>query len=286
MTASQIKAWSIQPRFFTFNDRRLFGILIEPTQAECQGVVLYFAPMAEEMNRCRWQAASLGRALAARGYACLILDPYGSGESTGRVIDATWQIWRDDAKQALGWLVQRHPGVPATLWGMRLGALLAADLAAQPDGPAMGAVQHLLLWQPVLDGAMFLNQYLRLRLASQLVQSGEAETTKSLRARLDAGEVLEVAGYPLTGVLATGMAAVQMASLSWPAQVRVDWLEIVPKPEQALALPARKLLDRLTAEGRSVQAQTVACPPIWQTYEREPAPALEAATLALMKLPG
>lgn len=280
------KAWTTQPRFFTFNGRRLFGLLFTPTGQPCRGTVLYLAPLAEEMNRCRWQAASLGRALAARGQACLILDPHGCGESEGRTGETDWSVWLADARTAVRWLADTWPDQPVSLWGVRLGALMAVDLATRLAADAvfdttLPVPQRLLLWQPVVDGATFLNQYLRLRLASQLVHSGDKETTESLRARLLQGEAVEVAGYPLTGGLASSMAAVRMAECHPAAQTRVDWIEVVAKPEQGLGLPSRKQVDRWQQQGLAVNTRTVVCPPIWQTYERERAPALEAATLDL-----
>lgn len=264
------------PMFLTLNGRRLFALQIAPTGA-CVGSVLYLPPFAEEMNRCRNHAAAMARRLAAQGQRVLLLDHFGTGESEGRIPEAGWDHWLADATAAAQWL-QAQQGGPLTLWGIRTGALLAADVAtSQPEL----ALARLLFWQPVLDGKLFLNQYLRLRIASQLVHDADRETTETIRARLAAGEDIEVAGYPLSGRMAESLSARKMAPAPGLARQPIDWIEVVAKADQPLGVPARRLVDSLTAAGAAVQTRTVVCPQIWQTYEREDAPELQAATLAL-----
>lgn len=271
------RASAARAEFIDAGGRRLFGLHIVPT-GPVRGAALYVPPFAEEMNRCRSHAAAQARALAAAGIHCLLIDLHGTGESDGAFEDAAWSGWHDDVLAAARHLRQASGHAPA-LWGVRTGALLAAGAAAALAED--GAPPHLLLWQPVLDGALFLNQTLRLRIASQMVSESERETTEQIRARLAAGEVIEVAGYPLTQAMAEGLAASRLADAALPAGTRVDWLEIVAKPEQPLALPSRKLADAWGARGLRVQARTVACPMIWQLHERADAPQLEAATLGL-----
>ena len=266
-----------QPVFLALNGRRLFGLQIVPT-GTCTGALLYLPPFVEEMNRCRSHVVLQARALAARGWHCLLLDPHGTGESDGQITDADWDHWRADAEAACHWLRQQT-GQPLAVWGIRTGALLAAELAHSPSAE----VTRLLFWQPVLDGKLFLNQYLRLRIASQMVRDGDRETTDSIRTRLSAGEDIEVAGYPLTGHLADAMAARRMADFSGLARCRIDWIEVVAKPEQVLSLPSRNLVDALTAAGARVTTATVACPMIWQLQERDDAPGLQATSLRLME---
>lgn len=266
-----------RPGFHQFNGRRLFGLEIVPTGV-CRGTVLYLPPHVEEMNRCRSHVVLQARALAALGWHCLLLDPHGTGESDGETDAADWDHWLADAGAAAAWLAQQTGHAP-TLWGIRTGALLATELAAGGQVPVAG----LLLWQPVLDGKLYLNQYLRLRIASQLVREGDKETTESIRVRLAAGEVVEIAGYPLSGRLAAALSARRMAGFGQMAGLRVDWLEVVAKPEQALAMPSRKLADSWAATDVRVTTATVAGPMIWQLQEREEAPALQAASLRLME---
>lgn len=278
MTPDTDRAWTLRPRFLDLNGRRLFALELLP-QRPCIGAVLYLPAFAEEMNRFRSHVSAQARVLAGLGYHCLLLDPHGTGESDGEIVEGDWSHWVADGVAAGRWL-QDQAGQPLTLWGARSGALLAADVAAAPDTPA---IDGLLLWQPVLDGKLFMNQYLRLRIASQLVKDTERETTETIRARLAAGEVLEVAGYPLTGGMAAALAAGRLDRWQPGAGQRVRWVEIVAKPGQDLALPSRRLADQWQAAGASVQVAAVACPMVWQVHERVDAPPLQQATTALME---
>lgn len=266
-----------RPTFIEVNGRRLFAMQFVPT-GPTRAAVLYLPSFDEEMNRCRTAAAEQARALAARGWHCMLLDHYGTGESTGQSHEASWDLWRADAQAAAGWLAQ-HSGHTPMLWGIRTGALMALDAAAH----GLPVVQHLLLWQPVLDGGVFINQHLRLRIASQLVHDTERETTDAIRKRLSAGEDIEIAGYLLSGAMADSLSRRRVAD--WQATLatrRIDWIEVVAKAEQPLALPSRKLIDGLTQAGATVNATTVACPMIWQMHERIDAPALLSTTLSLL----
>lgn len=267
-----------RPLFLEFNGRRLFAVEMIPT-GPCTGAVLYLPPFAEEMNRLRSHAAAQARAFAALGLRTLLLDHYGTGESEGGTADVDWTIWRDDSMAAARWLHEQSGHTP-TAWGARTGALLAAELAADSSAP----VSRLLFWQPVSDGQVFLTQYLRLRIASQVVSDGERETTEMLLQRLHAGEVVEVAGYPLTGGMADALAQRRLGSLLQHGRQPVAWIEVVAKPEQPLAPASRRVLQDL-AEGRAVQSRAAACPMVWQVAKRVDAPELIAATLDSMQEP-
>ena len=277
---SPSRAAVTRPVFLQFNGRRLFALQFVPT-GTCCGALLYLPPFAEEMNRCRSHVVLQARALAAAGWSCLLLDPHGTGESDGQIVDADWDHWRADAVAAARWLMGQS-GQPLTLWGLRTGALLAAEVATEMATPAQAGACGLLLWQPVLDGKRFLTQYLRLRIASQMMRDSERETVESIRARLSAGETIEVAGYPLTGRLADALATRHIANLSGLADLRIDWLEMVSKPGQPLSPASQRQADAWIAAGARVATATVADPMIWQLQERDDAPALQQASLALL----
>src|SRR5262245_16378618 len=118
------------------------------------GSVLSIHPFAEEMNKSRRMAALQARAFAARGYTVLQIDLMGCGESSGNFSEARWALWKDDVRTAHHWL-RSHVGGAVHLWGLRLGALLAADCACERD-PGFAS---LLMWQPVISGAQFMTQF-------------------------------------------------------------------------------------------------------------------------------
>lgn len=263
------------PRFVLLGQRRLFSLTWQPEGGQpVTGTVLYLPPMAEEMNRCRSHVADTARALAAHGWRCVLLDPYATGESEGQSEEADWDIWAADTAALAEQLAAQHG--PVVLWGVRSGALLAAEAARRVPQH----VQRLLFWQPVLDGALFLNQTLRLRIASQLVHDGAKESTDSLRRQLAEGHTLEVAGYPLPGRLAMALNERKMAALCQGLTLPVCWLEVVAAEGAAPAPASRKAIEAWPVP---VALHTVACPMVWQVHGREDAPGLVDATLRLLQ---
>lgn len=277
MQNAEARSSRARPNFIEVEGRRLFILEIAPG-SEPIGSVLYLPPFAEEMNRCRSHVAATARALASLGFRCVLLDHYATGESGGEQHEGDWDLWTRDALAVLSWMQQTGSRGNLTLWGARTGALLAAEAAARSTGP----ISQLLLWQPVTDGGLFLNQYLRLRLASQLVHAGEKETTELLKQRLAGGEPIEVAGYPLTQNLADGLAKRSLVALAALQRIRVVWMEMAARPEQPLAAASRKIIEQRLACGYPTAAEVVACPPIWQLHERAEAPALVTTTVRLV----
>jgi exosortase A-associated hydrolase 2 len=213
-------------------------------------------------------AALQARCFAAAGFTVLLPDLYGCGDSSGDFAEARWTVWQADLRLCLDWLLARS-NPPVYLWGLRLGGLLAAELAREVQAAG------LILWQPVLAGGSLLTQFLRLRLAAGMF-SGNQETLVQLRTELAAGRALEVAGYELHPELA---AALEQVRLPTPiAGTRVNWFEIVAIPERGLAPSSQQLLAQWHSAGVAVSAQTVVGEPFWSTQEICCVPALLEAT--------
>jgi exosortase A-associated hydrolase 2 len=248
--------------------------LFHPPAGACRGAVLYVHPFAEEMNKTRRMAALQARALAAIGYGVLQIDLHGCGDSGGDFGDARWDSWKNDLAYAHRWLRERLER-PVTLWGLRLGALLATDYAAGAAEPPAA----LVLWQPVLNGKTFVTQFLRLRVASDMLGEGKegGSGTQALRASLQAGETLEIAGYGLAPELAGAIDALDMATFAPPA-VPVHWFEAVPAAERPLPPGAARVADAWRNAGANLRVHVVPCPPFWAAQEITESPALLAAT--------
>lgn len=246
--------------------------LYHPPAGPCRGALLHVHPFAEEMNRARRMAALQARAFAARGIAVLLLDLHGCGDSAGDFGDASWNGWLDDLDAARAWLEQRS-GQRAGLWGLRLGGLLALE-SARRASPA-----RLLLWQPVTAGAAYLNGFLRLRLAADMLQGGEAGGSAALLAQLEAGQGLEIAGYTLAPALAMGFAKLDARELAPPCPV--DWFELVAAPGRPLPPAAIKVADAWQAP--MLRQQAVCGPQFWATPEVAEAPELITASCAALE---
>ncbi len=237
-----------------------------------RGGVLYAPPFAEELNKSRRMVALQARRLAAAGFGVLIPDLYGTGDSAGDFGDARWEIWREDLARCAAWLRQRgHESL--ILWGLRLGGLLAAELAGEV------AATRLLLWQPVAAGQRFLHQFLRLRLTADRLKGG-SETLSRLQEALAAGQSLEIAGYELHPELAAALDRVRLTPP--PPGVPVDWFELTRAASGSFAPASQRIVDEWRSAGVAVHARTVVGESFWATQEIAEAPALLDATLTAL----
>jgi exosortase A-associated hydrolase 2 len=261
-----------RPWFLPAGERRLFCLDHRP-RAPVRGAVLYVPPWAEEMNKSRRMAALQSRALAAAGWHVLQLDLTGTGDSSGDFADATWDIWLQDLDTARGWLAQAS-GFEPWLWGLRLGALLAAESLVQHPAPG------LLCWQPVASGRLHLQQFLRLKAGADWLGTGHTPDDRGKPMdQLEAGEVVEVAGYNLPPALALPMARAEMRL---PAELkRVVCFEVAPREAAALSPASERQLAPLRAAG-GVHSAVVTGASFWQSLEIETVPALIDATCAAM----
>ncbi|MBL0299374.1 MAG: hydrolase 2, exosortase A system-associated [Betaproteobacteria bacterium] len=207
------------------------------------------------------------------GCAVLQLDLLGCGDSSGDFGDATWAGLGAGRDRRAPLAEPGPPGLPLWLWGLRCGALLAAQAREQIHPPP-----HLLLWQPVQQGRMALQQFLRLKAAAQLADGGGKAIMDAVRRDLAAGQAVDVAGYTLAAELAQALEAAQLVPPS--AQPgRLVWLEVAGGPDAEIspAAAARGRAGRPPA--RRCRPTAVAGPAFWQTTEIEDAPALVAATV-------
>ena len=262
----------IEPFFLESPRGPQFCIYLAPQKSAPIGSLLYLHPFGEEMHKSRRMAALQSRAFAARGYAVLQIDLTGCGDSAGDFADASWSVWRDDACLAHAWL-HAKTAQAITLWGLRTGALLAADLAQTLHPHA------LLLWQPVTDGNLFLTQFLRIKLASEMLSDGKSKSgTKELLAQLDAGEGVEVGGNMLSPAMARELGALKLSGMQ-PA-CPVDWLEVGGSSSEQLSPAGQRVADAWREKGIDVHTQTVSGEPFWSTQEITECPQLIDVTLA------
>jgi exosortase A-associated hydrolase 2 len=245
-----------------------------------RGRVLFCHPFAEELNTTRRTVARQARALAEAGFAVLQIDLLGCGDSSGDFADATWPIWLADLQRAHAWLSdqQRNPGGPLWLWGLRAGALLASDLAATLPEPT-----NLLLWQPFTSGQQQLQQFLRLHTAGQWLAGDKADAVKKTNTpaqQLAQGDLVHIAGYPLSPLLAEGLAAARLQPPAKQPPGRLIWLEL--GSQTSLSPATEKQLAAWQQAGWQATAQIVSTPAFWQTVETDAAPGLIPATLAAL----
>lgn len=252
--------------------------LFHPPLAECRGALLYVHPFAEELNRSRRMAALQARALAASGYGVLQIDLHGCGDSSGAFVDARWSAWKRDLEAAAAWLDARL-GQPLTLLGLRLGAALALDFARGSASPPAAIV----LWQPVLAGQSFMNQFLRMRIAADMLAGGDTRAgTAALRAALVRGETLEVAGYEVHPELVHAIDTLDATALA-PRGLPVHWFEVAATSDRPPSPAATNTARVWRALGVRLQLRQVVGQQFWATPETSECPTLVAATCEALK---
>ena len=264
--------FQMEPFFLTGRHGALFCLYLVPHGRAPKAAILYLHPFAEEMHKSRRMAALQARHLAANGYAVLQVDLTGCGDSACDFGDARWETWCDDVRRAHVWLKERAPG-PVMLWGLRSGAALAVVMAEELSG-----VSRLLLWQPMINGELFLQQFLRIKLANEMLSAGQSHSgTNGLIARLKAGVAIEVGGYLLAPEMAAALQTLKLDHLAPPCPV--EWFEVSTQDGGALSPASQGVIDTWRGAGVTVRGHVLSGEPFWTTQEIMECPALVTATL-------
>jgi exosortase A-associated hydrolase 2 len=250
---------SIKADFLEHQGRKLFYLLLEPTVVEAHSSVLFLPPFAEELNKSRRIVASQARSLAAAGFNVMLLDLTGCGDAGGDFVDASWEIWLQDASFAAQTLTALGTG-PLMLWGLRLGALLACELSQSRSD-----IDKLVLWQPVLNGEHQIDQFLRLRTAASVLNSSVTFDRKSLWNQLRSGHSLEIAGYELSPEMALEIAKARLNDFNPGCLVK--WLEIGNSPNGSLSVASENVATHWREQGFGVDTGYVQGEPFWRTVD-------------------
>ena len=245
---------------------------------EYRGAFIYVHPFCEEMNKSRRMVAMQARSFAAMGFGVLQVDLSGCGDSSGEFGDARWEIWKQDLNAARNWLENRV-SIPISLWGLRLGALLALDFARS----SVNKIDKIILWQPVINGELFLTQFLRLRLANEILTEDLEKTAgiQDMRNSLSTEGQLEVAGYKLSSDLAAVINDMRAIKLTVP-KVSVHWFEAVSELGRGMPPAGAKVVRAWEEEGINLHVHLVPCVPFWATREISECPELISATVRIL----
>jgi exosortase A-associated hydrolase 2 len=268
-----------EPFFLKTDYGECFCLFYSPRSGnEGRGTFIYIHPFGDEMNKSRRMAAVQARAFAAVGFSVLQIDLFGCGDSSGEFRDARWDIWKHDLSVAKRWIENRTSS-PTSLWGLRLGALLALDFAKSSGD----SFDQIILWQPVINGELFLNQFLRLQLAKGMFADagmGKIPGKNMMRNCLANGETLEIAGYELTSSLAAAIDNLKAAELI-VTKGAIHWFEIVAEAGRSMVPAGTNVITEWRRKGIDPKVYLVPCVPFWATQEISECPELVSATLSV-----
>jgi exosortase A-associated hydrolase 2 len=194
------------PFFFDRPGAQLFGLLHQPAAADRVPFV-FCHPFGEEKLWAHRTFVSFARALAHRGHCVLRFDYLGNGESSGSFSQSSIATALDDIACAIELIKRRTGATHIGLLGLRLGASLALKAAASRSD-----VKALVLWSPILDGAHYLQDLLRINVTTQLAVYREVKRDReALTAVLEAGDTVNVDGYEIGPEMARQLGALAIA---------------------------------------------------------------------------
>lgn len=187
----------------------MFGVFHPPAGDRARGSgVLLLNPFGQEAIRSHRIFRVLAERLSRRGFPVLRFDYYATGDSDGECAEGTLAGWSDDVCAAHAELLARSGCRTAAWVGLRLGASLGLLATRAELAPRM-----LLLWDPVIDGAAYLDE-LRLAHMNFLAEDfGTDWPTFAARfGRPREGVVDEALGFPLPLELRAELRAMDLAA--------------------------------------------------------------------------
>ena len=257
---------------------RLF-LSVQPSSAghmatSSSGATVILPPFADEMNKTRHLLTSLMCQLATQGYDSFLLDNYGTGDSEGDLDLASIDIWRTDLQQLLQ-LIGQSSYQHVSFVAVRFGSLQLFDLLNQYPLPI--ALKHVVLWQPLFETTKFWQQFARIKLAETL-GSDDKLTLTDLTKQLNAGNDIEIAGYPFNAVFYNSLMQLQSQFPKILNHQPVHWFNstttssLAPALQQSVAVLSKKC---------QLNVVHLPCQPYWQAAELVQAPGLISQTVAL-----
>ena len=184
------------PFFFPNDIKQLFGILHQPSLELSNGKgYIFIHPFAEEKLWTHLVLVNFARELTNKGYTILRFDFMGHGDSEGDFKDSNIATRLKDIEYAIKLFQQKAPNVKELgLLGLRFGATLAALACEQhPD------ISKLILWEPIIGGEKYMQELLRINLATQnAVYKEIRHTREDLVQMMHDGIDANVDGYEIS----------------------------------------------------------------------------------------
>jgi exosortase A-associated hydrolase 2 len=249
----------------------LFGVLHQPPAQSSRSAFVFCHPFGEEKLWAHRVHVSFARALAAEGHPVLRFDYMGNGDSGGTFGGSSLRTAMADVLAAID-EVRRRTGVrPVSLLGLRFGATVASLVAEELTG-----LERLVLWAPVVDGARYMQELLRINLTTQMAVYREVRRDReALVAAMRAGETVNVDGYEMSWPMYEQVSAVKLVADAKRCQAPCLVAQIDRQP----ARPAADL-EQLASGYRAATIIVAQEEPFWKEIARfyDEAPALFAET--------
>ena len=225
----------MNPFYFGRSERPLFGLFTRGQSTASAGAasgraVLLCHPIGSEYMRAHRAFRQLTTLLNRAGLDVLRFDYSGTGDSAGDGDEATFDDWLDDVDWAIDELMDTAGVDTLDVVGLRWGATLAALAARSRD-----EIRHLVLWDPVVSGASYLEEVLPHPCPQGTVGIEGYPFSASLRAGLegiDLRQSLREGTSPSRTSVVVSRDHPEFQALTDPLTARGDTLalDIVPAP--------------------------------------------------------
>ncbi|MFT6990060.1 MAG: alpha/beta superfamily hydrolase [Paraglaciecola sp.] len=140
------------PFFIGPRDKQLFATLSSPRRNSNGQAVLLCYPFGQEYMRAHKSFRQLASLLNRAGFHVMRFDYAGTGDSFGDGKNTRYTDLLNSAQTALDHLKSASNFTKIHLVGLRLGALISAQLASQNS-----FIDKLILWDPITNGKRFID---------------------------------------------------------------------------------------------------------------------------------
>jgi exosortase A-associated hydrolase 2 len=255
----------LTPDFKQFPVARLFCLKTSTKSSQASRVVLLVPPFAEEMNKSRKMMSLLLAQTASDSTCGYLFDLYGTGDSEGDFSQATWDIWRANLIDMLDFIGAQEGVEQISIVAIRTGALLVNSVLTD-ESAISDKIKSIHYWNPVLNASLFIGQFLRLKLAANMMRNdGPKVGVKELRQQLQNEGSLEVAGYTLNSDLINGMEGAVITLPPSLSELELHYYEV-----SSLGQITPGLLKKITEVGGSAEKRfthVVEGAQFWSTQE-------------------
>jgi pimeloyl-ACP methyl ester carboxylesterase len=204
------------PFYFGSGDRQLFGIY-DPalSGSDWTHAIIFCHPWGSEYLHAHRTLRQLSTKLARAGFHVLRFDYFGTGDSSGEITEATLSGWEADIGLAIDEIKDMTRATKVALVGLRLGAALAAQVAAR----RLENLDALVLWDPVLSGGEYVSELL-----------SPSPPSVQTAPRQSDGSDDEVQGFLLTAKMRREILAIDLLSFLPEIPVQTLIVTTAPRP--------------------------------------------------------
>jgi pimeloyl-ACP methyl ester carboxylesterase len=181
-------------------NKKVFASIIPPKRNNLHEAVLLCYPFGQEYMRAHKAFRQLANLLSRKGYTVMRFDYPGTGDSYGDGKDIGYNEWLEQAHSALNFLKSETNFENIHVIGLRLGALVATELAAKNT-----CIKKIVLWDPFVNGASFIQDC----------------TTQLSDPLLEPNDIWNIHGYPLPKIFREQVIASNTENMSFPEAITI-----------------------------------------------------------------